>query len=62
LRNSVEIVFLRYEEFWSFCFSKCDDFKLGCARSCKVREQLDIPPFGKSYFAKLTGEVSKEES
>lgn len=54
----MDLVFLRYEEFWSFCFLKCYDFNLGCAKCCLLRKRLGIPPFGKSYLAKLKGEVN----
>jgi hypothetical protein len=41
-----ELVFRTYEEFWDFCFSKCTEFKIGCASSCRFRRNLGIPPFG----------------
>ncbi len=54
--------FLRYGEFWLFCINSCTDFKLGCAKRCRHRERLAIPPFSKSYAAKLKGKIGTKES
>ena len=55
----ISLKFSRYEEFWSYCFGQCRDFKLGCAVDCLLRRRLGIPPHGKSYLEKLKGEVKK---
>jgi len=49
--------FVRYEEFWRYCFFECRDFRVGCACSCALRGRLKIPPRGKSYSGKLEGEI-----
>jgi hypothetical protein len=46
-----------YDEFWVYCFSECREFKVGCANHCRLREQLWIPPFSKSYAGKQKGEI-----
>ena len=50
-------VFKTYEEFWIYCFSKCEAFKVGCAKSCEIRKRLAIPPFENSYLGKLEGKI-----
>ena len=54
---AVRVRFETYEDFWSFCFHKCSEFRVGCAKSCLIRKRLGIPPFGKSYLGKLSGPV-----
>jgi hypothetical protein len=55
--NHDSSVFESYEEFWNYCFSRCGEFKVGCAKSCEIRKSLGIPPFEKSYLGKLEGKV-----
>jgi hypothetical protein len=52
--------FRTFEEFWSFCFAHCTDFKVGCAAQCPIRKKLEIPPFSKSYLGKMKGEIWKD--
>ncbi|MEM2129152.1 MAG: hypothetical protein QXZ70_00995 [Candidatus Bathyarchaeia archaeon] len=55
--SKAPILFKSYEEFWFFCFGQCRDFRVGCANSCELRKQLEIPPHGKSYLGKMKGEI-----
>ena len=48
-----------YLDFWRFCRKLCPNFKTGCANQCKLREQLGIPPFGKTYKCKETGAIKE---
>jgi hypothetical protein len=53
----MSVRFRLFEEFWDYCLGRCGSFRVGCADRCELRKRLRIPPFGKSYFGKLKGEI-----